>query len=290
MRKLFFVLLFIFAIALTGCHAADPPQIDAESHTEHLSTEEVEETKPELSEPESSSEPPESDITDEAEITSVPGVESEPAKTVPPSTNEEPSASENISSGTPSEQTVEKPPAEIPPVKNESETETPVSDTSEPVPAEPNATAADSSKIADLIVKYVNDYRITQGSSTTVQLPGLTEYAEYRSRQLISNFAHDTDDERAAATALRYGEYIDPALYGMTGEPYYTVNAREAIAKGGYSGTIDDVARSLAQLVKNSPNHWSYVGASEYSYIAVGVTYRSGMWYCDIAMARENID
>lgn len=76
----------------------------------------------------------------------------------------------------------------------------------------------------------------------------------------------------------------------MTGEPYYESGAREAIAKGGYVGTIDEVAKRLADLVKNSAGHWAYVGSSEYSYIAVGITYESGMWYCDIAMARVNTD
>jgi hypothetical protein len=50
------------------------------------------------------------------------------------------------------------------------------------------------------------------------------------------------------------------------------------------------VAKSIANLVKNSASHWAYVGSSDYSYIAVGVTYESGLWYCDIAVARENTD
>ena len=66
--------------------------------------------------------------------------------------------------------------------------------------------------------------------------------------------------------------------------------SREAIAKAGYVVTVDSVAKQLANLVKNSSGHWAYVGSDEYPYIAVGVTYESGMWYCDIAMARENTD
>ena len=289
MRKLFFVLLCIFAITLTGCHTADPPQRDSGSITDVSSAEDAMDTKPDQSEPETSSESAESTIPSELEIPSVPPAESESEETTPPAQNTKPPAPENISSEPPP-QPAEKLPTETMPVKPEPEPEKPVPNTSEPVPTEPNAAEADSSKIADLVVKYVNDYRIAQGSSAAVRLPGLTRYAEYRSCQLISNFAHDTDDERTAATALQYGDYIDPALFGITGEPYYTVNAREAIAKGGYSGTSDEVARALARLVRNSSNHWSYVGSAEYGYIGVGVTYRSGMWYCDIAMARENTD
>ena len=289
MRKLFFVLLCIFAITLTGCHTADPPQRDSGSITDVSSTEDAMDTKPEQSETETSSESAESTIPSESEIPSVPPAESKSEETTPPT---QPPAPENTSSGTlPSH--MEETPSEVTiPVKPESkpepEPEIQTPDMPAPVPPEPNATAADSSKIADLVIKYVNDYRTALGASTATRLSGLTGYAEYRSRQLISNFAHDTDDERAAATALRYGEYIDPALYGMSGEPYYTACAGEAIAKAGYTGTADNVAKSLAKLIRNSPEHWCYVGASEYRYIGVGVTYESGMWYCDIALSMDN--
>lgn len=149
---------------------------------------------------------------------------------------------------------------------------------------ERNATKSDCKAVADRIVEYINSYR----STPATKLSGMTAYAEYRSRQLVSNFAHDTNDERAAATALRYGVYVDTALYGMDGEPYFEAPVREAIAKAGYAGTVDEVAEKLALLVKNSSGHWAYVGSSDYPYIAVGVTYESGMWYCDIAMAKDN--
>lgn len=161
---------------------------------------------------------------------------------------------------------------------------------SEPTQAEPMqetvsyAGKDDCKAVADKLIEYINYYR----STPATKLPGLTVYAEYRSRQLVSNFAHDTDDERAAATALQYGKYVDTALYGMDGDPYYNANAREAIAKAGYVGSVDYVAEQLALLVKNSAGHWAYVGSSDYPYIAVGITYEAGMWHCDIAMARDN--
>lgn len=157
-------------------------------------------------------------------------------------------------------------------------------------PTVPQASASDCITVASKVAEYINIYRSEEGVATATVLPGLTSYAEYRSRQLITNFAHDTADERAAATALQYGEYIDPPLYGMTGDPYYTANAREAIAKAGYSGTVDEVAKKLANLVHSSSSHWNYVGGNEYVFIAVGVTYEGGIWYCDIAVARTNTD
>ncbi len=301
MRKLLIVLLCIFAITLTGCHTADPPQKDSDSISDVSSAEDVPNTKPDLPKPESSSESAESAIPSEPETTSVPAAESKPEKTTPPSQNTETTVLENISSYPPLSPPEEKSPEVTTPVPPEQDLPKPSSaleskpqettSPAEPVPPkEPNAGASDDQAVADAVFAYINRYRAEQGSSAAVKLPGLTGYAEYRSLQLISNFTHDTENERAAATALKYGEYIDPALHGMTGKPYYTVNAREAIAKGGYSGTIDEVARSLARLVRNSSNHWSYVGSSEYGYIGVGVTYESGIWYCDISVARENTD
>ncbi len=152
------------------------------------------------------------------------------------------------------------------------------------------ATNSDCFLIADKVIEYINDFRIEEGTGSAIKLSGLTEYAQYRSQQLVSNFAHDTADERAAATALRYGEYIEPSLFGMNGEPYYTANAREAIAKTSFGGTVDDVAKHIARMAKNSSGHWDYVGGENYQYIAVGTTYESGNWYCCIAMAKENTD
>lgn len=155
---------------------------------------------------------------------------------------------------------------------------------------EQKATASDVNAIASKLVEYLNAYRTEQGSPAASVLPGLTQYAEYRSRQLVSNFAHDTFDERAAATALEYGSYVDPSLFGMTGDPYYTANAREAIAKTDYGGSVENVAAYLARMTRNSSSHWSYVGGAGYSFIGVGITYENGVWYCDIAVTSNNTD
>ncbi len=152
------------------------------------------------------------------------------------------------------------------------------------------ATDEDTGIIADMIIKFVNEYRTAEGTCTTVKLSGLTEYAKYRSKQLVTNFAHDTFDERAAATALKYGKYVDPAIHGITGEPYYTANAREAIGKTDLGSTAENIAKHFARLVFNSKGHWSYVGGNDYKYIAVGITHDNGKWYCCIAMSRVNTD
>ena len=62
---------------------------------------------------------------------------------------------------------------------------------SEPdIPQEPIAGASDTKAVAKEVQKYVNEFR----NSPAVSLTGLTGYAEYRSRQIVSNFAHDTND------------------------------------------------------------------------------------------------
>lgn len=201
----------------------------------------------------------------------------------PEPTPKDTSTSSQSQKETPKDTPAAQPPATQPPV----ETNPPVI---EQTPAEPKAGAEDASAVASLVLRYLNNYRSEQGSQTAVCLPGLTTYAEYRSRQLVTNFAHDTDDQRAAAAALQYGEYVNPADFGREGEPYYRSNAREAIAKAGCSGTVDEVAQFLARILRESPGHWAYIGSSEYGYMAVGVTYQSGMWYCDVAVASENTD
>ena len=205
-----------------------------------------------------------------------------PKETLPPQSSGDGNSSE---SSKPNETTkpTENTKPQTEPIQKEPETTNPPAET---VPTEPRAGKNDTAAVAQRVLEYINQYR----SSPATRLSGLTEYAQYRSRQLVSNFAHSTADQRAAATALQYGEYVDPSVFGGSGQPYYRANAREAIAKAGYVGTIDEVAMKLATLVKNSPNHWNYIGDSQYCYIAVGVTYESDMWYCAITVASENTD
>lgn len=64
-----------------------------------------------------------------------------------------------------------------------------------------NATAADTREVADKVIFYLNKARAGIGSGGLSKLLGLTRYAEYRSGQLISNFAHDPGDWNKAAEA-----------------------------------------------------------------------------------------
>ncbi len=146
----------------------------------------------------------------------------------------------------------------------------------------------DEIAIANRIVDYLNNYRAAIGSNSLQKLSGLTEYAKYRSKQLTGHFAHDTNDERAAATALKYGQYINPAEFGLEGEPYYTAYTSEAIANSGFHGSVDEVAKHFADMCRNSPEHWAYIGSSDYSFIGVGITYYYGFWYMNISLTNTS--
>lgn len=268
MKKLLILsCVLAFCLTLAACHTTDSADNPALSVAPGSAI--ANESSAHQTERESPLE--ESRISQDTAVTSDP-TENEttaPAKPADPMSTIEPESEKTTESTTPPQTEPETKPAEPP---------------SEPEKS--HAEAEDTRAVADKVLEYINSFR----TSSAVKLPGLTSYAEYRSRQLLSNFAHDTNDERAAATALQYGEYVDPSVYGGSGEPYYRANANEAIAKAGYVGTVDEVAYRLATLVRNSAEHWCYIGSAEYGYIAVGVTYESGMWYCDIAVTAENTD
>ena len=300
MKQLLIVILAICIILLMGCQSeshqtepteTDPSVMDAtwqDINNTHQ-TESTGETTP-ATEGRSDTQTPTQTVSPENNQTPTEGktktdnegsatTATEPKETTPPPTEETRPKGEE-----------KQPPTEAtnPPPDPTEESKPPATDPTEP--EDPKATAADAGAIASKVMEYLNAYRTEQGSPAATVLPGLTQYAEYRSRQLVTNFAHDTFDERAAATALEYGSYIDPSLYGMNGDPYYTANAREAIAKTDFGGSIDAIAARLARLTRNSSSHWSYVGSAQYSYIGVGITYENGVWYCDIAVTGSNTD
>ena len=145
--------------------------------------------------------------------------------------------------------------------------------------------------VAQKVAEYINQFRTEQGDGTATIIPGLTEYCKYRCTQLKTNFAHDTTDQRAAAEALQYGEYVDWSLYGIEGEEnYYTANVRKAIGKGNWGGTADEIAYSIANGFRNSKGHWTYVGSPKYTYMAVGLMYDGYYWYVCVCMDSENTD
>lgn len=145
----------------------------------------------------------------------------------------------------------------------------------------------DPADIERLVIEKVNAYRIAQGDTVATMLPGLTEVARYRANELTTNFSHTSP--RDACNELKYGEFVDMTLYGLTAEDsYYQGYNREAIGMGDWFGTAESMSDRIADGFHHSKGHWSYVGSSEYPYIAVGVTKANGKWYVCICMSEEN--
>lgn len=145
----------------------------------------------------------------------------------------------------------------------------------------------DPADIERLVVEKVNAYRIAQGDTVATMLPGLTEVARYRANELTTNFSHTSP--RDACGVLKYGEFVDMTLYGLTAEDsYYQGYNREAIGMGDWLGTSESMSDRIADGFHHSKGHWSYVGSSKYPYIAVGVAKANGKWYVCICMSEEN--
>ena len=145
----------------------------------------------------------------------------------------------------------------------------------------------DPADIEKLVIEKINDYRIAQGDTVATMLPGLTEVARYRANELITNFSHTSP--RDACGVLKYGEFVDMTLYGLTAEDsYYQGFNRKAIGMGDWFGTAESMSDRIADGFHHSKGHWSYVGSSKYPYIAVGVTKANEKWYVCICMSEEN--
>ena len=150
-----------------------------------------------------------------------------------------------------------------------------------------NATAADTKAVADRVIYHLNRARVNIGSGELKRLPRLTVYAEYRSSQLPSNFAHDISDWFAAAKATGYGRYTEMP----DGSGSYDIGAQEAIAMAGIVGSADKIGQCLAQIIIDSRRHWQYVGSAEMKYTGVGVTCVDDLWYtCIMVTATDKYE
>jgi uncharacterized protein YkwD len=144
-------------------------------------------------------------------------------------------------------------------------------------------------EIQKAVVKYINQYRAEQGSTQLTYLPGMTQVAKYRSKQLTTNFAHDISDIKEAHNYYQYGEYMDATEYGSAPEnSYYDARDNEAIGYGSWGGSADDIGKGIAKMFYESSGHWQYVGSSEYSYTGVGVTKSGNTWYVCVIVGRVN--
>ena len=163
--------------------------------------------------------------------------------------------------------------------------------------SEKPAGKGDERAVAKAAIKWINYYRQQQGKPAAIEMPGkATQYAQGRSKQLVTNFAHDWEDEKKVLNSMKYGRYVDSYEWnGKIIEGYYQTDLSSAICVGGVvsQNTADEVGKRIATIFKNSSGHWSYVGDTDndgYNYIAVGVSCDECRWYVDVEMATANID
>ena len=184
-------------------------------------------------------------------------------------------------------------PAETAPAETEPEqTEPPATEAPEETkPTEPEVmevTYEFKRQVAAYAAQYLNQYR---GSPCTV-LSGMSQVAQYRANQLTWNFSHSTSDKRAALAYYEYGRYIDATEFGDdASNSYWEADSAEAICGGFYGTDPEAMGKHIADLIRNSSGHWSYIGSSEYSYMGIGVEYREGStygWYACVMVGTVN--
>ena len=206
-------------------------------------------------------------------------------------TTEQTKEKEPVTSTTPVNQTPETD-SSVPAKKFDTETttSTPTNETSQnTVPTYTKPTEAEISK---QIIYYINQFRNEEGNDALTPLAGLTKVAKYRSKQIISSFAHDTHDIREANAFYQYGRYIDMTVFGYDEKyNYYEYSGGEAIAKGSWIGTAEQIGKQIVEVFKGSDSHWSYIGSSEYKYAAIGLTYDESSpfkWYVCVIVSETD--
>ena len=212
--------------------------------------------------------------------------ETQPAETKPNQTQPK----ETEPPATTPKETVPKetePPATEPPA-TEAPTEPEQTEPEQTEPAATEITYEFKRQVASYAAQYINAYR---GSPCTV-LSGMSKVAQYRASQLTWNYGHSTSDKRAALAYYEYGRYIDATEFGDdASNSYWEADSAEAICAGFYGTDPEAMGKQIADLIRNSSGHWSYISSSEYSYIGVGVEYREGSeygWYCCVMVGSVN--
>lgn len=170
-----------------------------------------------------------------------------------------------------------------------------IEDTGSAIPTGNRFTEEFLREVADWVVYYINQYRAEEDAAALTKLPGLTLLSEYRSNQLVTNYAHDTEDFREACAYYQYGVWHDMTKHGLdASQSYWATQCMEAIGcSSGYpsSNTAQQIGEKIATGFRNSSRHWAYIGSADYYYIGVGITYAPSSafpWYFCIEVSRVN--
>ena len=206
---------------------------------------------------------------------SVRSVNPDPKPTDPPQKETQPPENQPPATQPPAAEPPKVPPETTPP-----ETEPPATEPEPTAPAVTEVTYEFKRQVAASAAKYINQYRASAGLPKCTVLPVMTLVAEYRADQLCWNYSHDTADKREALAHYKYGRWIDATQFG--GDPsksYYEADTSEAICAGFRGTDPEAMGRRIADMIRGSGTHWSYIGSAENIYIGVGVEYRAGIQY-----------
>lgn len=300
MKKTLAIILSFVICAMSGCHACEPTPAATETVAQTQptlettmpvpSTEETAETTEAATRP---TEAPAAHTTEQHTTDETVPETTVPQNTAPKETQPKETDPPATEATTPTETVpvVTEPPATEPPVTDPPVTESPETEPPETEGAtEPEAIEINyeyKRQVAAYVAQYINQYR---GSPCTV-LPGMSQVAQYRAGQLCYNFSHSTSDKRAALAYYEYGRWIDATEAGLDASlSYYESDTSEAICRGVRGMDAETLGKAIADAIRASGSHWSYVGNSEYSYIGVGVEYRDDAygWYCCVMVGTVN--
>lgn len=123
-----------------------------------------------------------------------------------------------------------------------------------------------AAQVEAITFQYINQFRVEEGKFELKQMTNSLgiQFAYGRAEQLYTRFYHDLDMMRELSTKLKYGIYTCYETHGYEGEPYYEPYGTEAIAKSSVNDYVspEALAYRIARSLRNSPNHWAYVGCA----------------------------
>lgn len=157
-----------------------------------------------------------------------------------------------------------------------------------------------SAMLVPRVLDWLNKYRAKEGAPAVILSNKLTEFSQYRAKQLTTNFAHSFEDACAAAEATHcgayYSDYIDPntgefvpAHWG--GEGYGEVIARLSSSEYlvvGDEGKVDSVAKQIIDLFWESSAHHAILAERPDFTIYVGIGVYRG--HVCISLSSHNQD
>ncbi len=299
MKKKYISILLAVILILSGCESEGnqpaPNHLQAPSQTDSAKHEEATECREEGPEFPAESSLHQTDPTQLPEVTGSENSKNQLPEATMPSEEKQPTESVPAQTQPPKETVpVETQPTQTTPPENTLPEIEPPENTalpSEPDQSEPavlEITYEFKRQVASYAAQYINAYR---GSPCTV-LSGMSQVAQYRASQLTWNYGHSTSDKRAALAYYEYGRFIDATEFGDdASNSYWEADSAEAICAGFYGTDPEAMGKRIADLIRNSNGHWSYISSSEYSYIGIGVEYREGSeygWYCCVMVGSVN--